>query len=238
MPRRNARTRRFSASRPDRPSRPTAPRPPCCARNGRDNTSSAPDCGRRNPGGNPRPARTWRPARSAWRSTCRARLRPWPFRLSPRPPALRRARRSPSNRQSRGRRTARRRRSGRWCGKNVDERRIGDLAGIEADGDDLAMPAPLVGLVCRVGRRAAGIAGRRRDHAGNLVEIRLDAPEAAAGEQRRLRLGSRRRQEGQVCEKQSGRGTKHRRISISLPIPTPPGKSFKITSATSVGEAP
>ena len=82
--------------------------------------------------------------------------------------------------------------------EHVEELCVGDLAGVVHDLDRLGV-AGLAGrdlLVRRVRRAAARVAGGGRDDAVQLVERRLHAPEAAAGEGgpgELLRVARRRR---------------------------------------------
>ncbi len=90
---------------------------------------------------------------------------------------------------------AARHRSDRRCARRC--RRAGDsstLVRIVGHLDGFIVPGAAVAdlLVGRILERAAGIAGDGLEHARHRVEIGLDAPEAAAGEDGRLRLGGHR----------------------------------------------
>src|ERR1043165_19863 len=73
--------------------------------------------------------------------------------------------------------------------EEVEDVAVRDRRRIEHDLDALGVPgaAGLHVLVARVLERAAGVADRRVDHAGQLADQLLDAPEAAARERCRLR---------------------------------------------------
>ena len=70
-----------------------------------------------------------------------------------------------------------------------EQGRVGDPGGIVFDLHRLAMSTGDIVLIGRVLRASACVSGGRCGHAGHMVEILFDAPEAAAGEDRCLRFG-------------------------------------------------
>src|SRR5690606_8104689 len=78
--------------------------------------------------------------------------------------------------------------------EDVEDGGVVDLARIEALLDGLVVPGLARGglLVGRAVRRSAGVARHRGDHAGQVVERRFDAPEAATGQRGHLHGRGRR----------------------------------------------
>src|SRR5690606_26823826 len=80
--------------------------------------------------------------------------------------------------------------------EDVHQRAVTYGRWIKIDPDRFTMPTVLVGLVGRVLGRAAGVARDGGGHPRHLVEIGLDAPEAAAGEDRGVGGSARRADRG------------------------------------------